>query len=724
EPVPDLPALIAAANARQPDVVLRHGTLPQHVAAVRAAAPELELRRGEMRCQQRTQILPGVLSSRMWIKQRNAAAETLLEKWAEPFSVLAANLTAGTMHLQTLIWRAWDYLIQNHPHDSICGCSIDQVHKEMDVRFDWVEQIGEEVTRQSLTAIAGAVDTASVGTSRPAVPVVVFNPVAGPRTDLVNARAQLPGSLERFTITDEVGQPVPFQILRQYVREYGTMEIGRAEAVSMISTVESGHIMGHPIQEMHIERGRGQDESDLALVDVTLLEGGEPDAEDVRRTTETISAWLHEESVQRYRVRLHFATTVELLFVARDVPGHGYRTFAICPADTSPASGPPQAATTIENEFFVVEADPTTGTFDLTDKSSDTIFRGLNHFVDGGDRGDEYNYCAPEADRLVDTPAGQPAIRLVESGPARQTLQIEMVYRLPTSLTADRSARADESVELPIVTHVSLSPGLRRVDVRTTVDNQAKDHRLRAHFPTPIHTDFSHAEGHFDVVARPVDLPANAADWVEQPAPTHHQRTFVDANDGQQGLLVINKGLPEYEVFREETGVTVALTLLRCVEWLSRDDLVTRPHHAGPGLSTPGAQCPGRHVFEYALLPHAGEWRTCFQEAHAFNAPLRAALTSVHDGPLRPASSFVTVEPNTVVISTVKAAEAGDGLIVRVYNVGEEAVEGRLRLWRPFKRATLVNLNEEELEDLEVPGESEEIKLAMRGKQIVSVKFT
>jgi alpha-mannosidase len=78
-----------------------------------------------------------------------------------------------------------------------------------------------------------------------------------------------------------------------------------------------------------------------------------------------------------------------------------------------------------------------------------------------------------------------------------------------------------------------------------------------------------------------------------------------------------------------------------------------------------------------------------------------------------------------MVISAVKAAESGDGLIVRVYNIGDESVEGRLRLWRPFRRATLVNLNEEEEVGTQraVPL-PREIGFPMRGKQIATVKFT
>ncbi|MBN1580908.1 MAG: alpha-mannosidase, partial [Anaerolineae bacterium] len=139
EPMPELPALLAAADAALPEVDVRHGTLPQFIAAVRAANPgrlgstALETRSGEMRSGAKAPLLPGVLSARMWIKQRNAASETLLTAWAEPAAALA-ELTGAPLDLHAqsaLVRQAWHYLLQNHPHDSICGCSIDQVHKEM-----------------------------------------------------------------------------------------------------------------------------------------------------------------------------------------------------------------------------------------------------------------------------------------------------------------------------------------------------------------------------------------------------------------------------------------------------------------------------------------------------------------------------------------------------------------------------------------------------------------
>jgi alpha-mannosidase len=751
EPMPKLPALIRYANERLDNAQLIHSSLPQYIEAVKQSLDfELQTIHGELRSSKRHPILSGVLSARMWIKQRNAACQMLLERWAEPFSAFAQfqisgsrlqadeaqphNLKPGTWNLQPFIQQAWRYLLQNHPHDSICGCSVDQVHKEMEVRFDWVDQIGEEVTKQSLATLASEVNTAGPGQRS----LVVFNPIAGPRTDIVTAEVQVPGSLEDFVLVDGAGREIPYQVLGHSNAEFASLDLDREGLLSMMNMVENGRIQGMAVQEVHIEVEEGK-----AHLDITLTEHGRPDLALVERSMQKVRALLADEAVRRYKVRVHLATAVDFCFVAEDVPGHGYKTYLIkskiqsskskvqmsnVKRQTSnfqlPTSNLQLPTPSIENEFFLIVPDPGDGTLRITDKATGLAFQGLNRFVDGGDRGDEYNYCRPENDLVVNGPAAAPTISVIEAGPARRTLEIEMTYRLPASLAEDRSSRSEETVEVPIKTRISLYPGVRRTDFTTTIENHAKDHRLRVHFPTPIQTDCSNAEGHFDVIRRPLDLPQDTAGWIEQPVPTHPQRTFVDVNDGEKGLMVINKGLPEYEVLKGAPGegVTVALTLLRSVGWLSRDDLHCRRGHAGPAVETPAAQCLGKHTFEYALVPHSGGWETCFEQAHAFNVPLRAIPTGVHSGQLPSQLSFVQIEPASLVISAIKQAEGGEGLIVRFYNISAEEVKGRLRVCRPFARATLVNLNEEELEELR-GNEGTELELSVRGKQIVTVKF-
>ena len=91
------------------------------------------------------------------------------------------------------------------------------------------------------------------------------------------------------------------------------------------------------------------------------------------------------------------------------------------------------------------------------------------------------------------------------------------------------------------------------------------------------------------------------------PSPTQFQRNFVGINDNKKGLVIFNKGLPEYEATPDGT---IALTLLRSVGWLSQDDLSSRERLAGPKIPVPDAQCMGEHIFEYAIVTQsASYWR-------------------------------------------------------------------------------------------------------------------
>ncbi|HEX6816781.1 MAG TPA: glycosyl hydrolase-related protein, partial [Ktedonobacterales bacterium] len=163
----------------------------------------------------------------------------------------------------------------------------------------------------------------------------------------------------------------------------------------------------------------------------------------------------------------------------------------------------------------------------------------------------------------------------------------------------------------------------------------------------------------------------------------------------------------------------------------SREDLSTRRGHAGPMLNTPEGQGIGRHVFDYALVPHAGTWQAedalTLRQAQEFEELMRAVVTEQHDGPLGDVWSFVHVAPASLVMSAIKRAERGDGLVVRVYNPLPETTRAEVILARPFADVSLVNLNEEPV------AEGDASKLArilstgvhvdIRGGQIVTLLF-
>jgi alpha-mannosidase len=297
-----------------------------------------------------------------------------------------------------------------------------------------------------------------------------------------------------------------------------------------------------------------------------------------------------------------------------------------------------------------------------------------------------------------------------------------MNYCLPAQLAEDRFARSEETVEEQIVTTVSLYPNVRRIDFRTQVENRARDHRLRVEFFAPLVTACAHADQAFDVVTRSLDVPTNTDDWIEQPRPEAPMQNFVSVSDGKIGMTLAVRGIMEYEGKKGTEGTSLALTLLRCTGWLSRNDLTTRHNHAGPALETPGAQEIGTHKFDYALAPHPGDWHNPFSQAFAFAAPMRAVTTDAHLGTLASTASFIEVSPNEFVISAIKPGEDGNGIIMRGYNIGEEMIEVTLRVWCDFARTWRVNLNEEELAPVKSI-DRREVRLHVRAREIVTLRF-
>ncbi|MDD3236706.1 MAG: glycoside hydrolase family 38 C-terminal domain-containing protein [Candidatus Gastranaerophilales bacterium] len=87
-----------------------------------------------------TFILPGVYSSRIYLKQQNAKLQWALCRISEPLQALE-NCLKLQHDRQSQIDYAYKLLIKNHAHDSIYGCSVDDVHRENMTRFENVSQV-------------------------------------------------------------------------------------------------------------------------------------------------------------------------------------------------------------------------------------------------------------------------------------------------------------------------------------------------------------------------------------------------------------------------------------------------------------------------------------------------------------------------------------------------------------------------------------------------------
>jgi len=741
----DISKAIMAALGNLDGDELIHSTLPDYLAAVQATVDgeTLPVIRGELRSCKRHHLLPGVLSTRMWIKQRNRACETLLEKWAEPFSTFASFMAVDRVSQAivrcpaSILREAWRLLMQCHPHDSICGCSIDQVHEEMKPRFDQVEQIGEEITRQRLEALAGAIHTGD-GSSAAGdqLSIVVFNPSPFRRTDVVEVEVESERPLDLF---DERGNLVPCQIQGLGARELIHIQMTPKQLQDMLSNVHDGRVMGMSILGL-----KAQQQGEAVYLTATVSETRPPNLEAWRRALAEINALASNPAVRTFRVRATSPDTTRLAFSALDVPGLGWKTYYLRPrsGETAPAHLPPLARlllplaklpfvqrlaapsnkarprARIENDLLMAEV-AGDGTITVTDKISGAVYRGLNRFVDSGDCGDEYNYAPPRTDRI--TVARLRDVTLAR-GPVRQTLTLHLALTTPASLAPDRQSRSKEMTVIPITSHVTLAEGVARVDIHTIVENTARDHRLRVHFPAPFTAGHAEHDGHFEIVKRPVGIPPFDESWIEQPRPEVPQRSFTSISDGRARLTVANRGLPEVEVLKNALGhAEIALTLLRCVGWLSREGFSTRQGHAGPSMEAPAAQMLGTWAFDYSIILERDAFRS-YRQAYAFEAPLRAIVTDGHDGLLPAQGAFVEVTPAEFMVSAIKTAEDGRGWLVRGYNLTGQDITVTLRPWRPFTRVERVNLAEEKVAELE-PAEDGTVIFPVRGYEIASIMF-
>ncbi|MCL4489615.1 MAG: glycosyl hydrolase-related protein [Chloroflexi bacterium] len=711
-PQSELPRIIAYLNTHLGGYRVKHSSVQDYVSALSSGTTTLPTIQGELRGS-RYQALPtAVLSTRVYLKKANHRAQRLLECYAEPLSALASAL--GSAYPAAELREAWRLLLHNHAHDSICGCGIDPVHREMTSRFDQVEQIGQGLVDRSVDAVADRVDTASCAPGQ--TPLLEFNCLARPRSEVTQVTVRLPELSKAFSVIDSEGREGVTQIVASRRETYDWIP-GRTSAGQV---AEMFGLWREYLSEMHrvdIRRHEWLRTGDQ--VELRLLVG------DRRVRSDLAVEKLMEQAKQlpaETPVRLTVTSqAVDLVFQA-SVPALGY---AVCrvEARADPGETPPSLARgerAIENEHLrvLVESD---GSLTVRHKATSREFRGLHRFEDAGDAGDTYDFCP--ALRLGGPMllSSAPAVALIEDGPLQAAMQIQCNFDVPEALAADRQTRSTRRVALPVTSIIRLRAGSPIVEITTTLENQARDHRLRLRFPTGISSEFVHADGHMAIVSRSVALPPGI-DWAQPPTGLKHHRNWFSVDDDASGLAILSEGLHEHEALEEE-GVTLALTLLRSVGWLSRGDLGNRTGHAGPALPTPDAQCLNSHCFRYGILPYPGRASRTYlpQLAAAFDVPLFGGPMPVHQGTLPPRQGFVSLEPDELVLSAIKKSETGDRLVVRFYNVSGSRVRGHIRFGFALAQVWQATAGEQPLRQMDLEAGGTGIEMQAEGNEIVTL---
>ena len=502
EPDPRLPEWLALLRERFPEVEFIHSTPERYLERLRQVVRKPRTVHGELREPSKIRagnwLLNGVLSSRIHLKQRNAACQTLLERWAEPVASLAA-IFAGQPYPRPYLSTAWRYLLQNHPHDSICGCSIDQVHQDMLYRFDQARLIADETAAEAIEALTAGIGVAT-GTPGEQL-LVLFNPSPAPLEGTVLVDLELPA--EPITPHRALHDPN-----RYFVYVYD--------------------VEGRPVPVQLCDLG-------LSEPRWTCPRRGTPIGYNVDRFTVAM------------RVQIPPCGYASYTYERSEAPRRALGTMA-----TGPGAW--------EGRYLRVSVNPN-GSVNLLDKGTGVEYRHLLTWEDVGDIGDGWNHFSPLHDRRV-TSAGAAATVAAEcEGPLFTRLRLSWRLGVPASATPDELGRSDDEVELPITAWLDFPHDARQIACRVRVDNVARDHALRLLFPSGRSTDHFYTDQAFDLVRRPVHRP-DLGDWNEATDEMVPQQSLVAVHDAEGGLCVVSKGLPAVNV-RPDPSRTIALSLLR-----------------------------------------------------------------------------------------------------------------------------------------------------------------
>jgi hypothetical protein len=587
-PPPHLTRVIEALNeadAGRPDGYHLHlGSLGEYLR--HAPRDGLPLVRGELRSGARANVLMGVASNRVDVKQAAARAERELERRAEPLAALWFDHPARWVPVLAVAWRD---VIRNAAHDSICACSHDEVGDAVLHRYAEAFRTAAGVADRALEAAARRM--ATPGT-------VLVNPLAVPRTEVVELT--IPGPGATGTADGQV------QVLEEWPETEELITVGAADAPLVLATAVSAD---HP--GTRAVRLRDLADGDGAVLVAELLPDHPDGAAAPEEALAEVGRRCAEDPGMRVRLVLRRpAPERRALVLAGPVPAFGWSRWAPRSAD-HPVER--RGSSGLTNGLVTVEVDPVDGTWALDGH------RGLGRLVDDGDAGDTYNWCPPEEGDVVDRPA-EVTVEVTEAGPLRGRIVIRAAYEVPercerrghvpgiswaTTETYHRVGR----IRQEFTTTLEVRADEPFVRVETSWDHRARDHRVRVHLPLPRRAAFSEAECAFAVVRRALWVEGGPNEWG---VPTFPSRRFVRAG----GLTVTHEGLCEYELVGLDAEVPygvepppgttageLAITLVRATGWLSRGPMPSRPIPAGPFNRVEGPQLPGPRTARYAVQP-------------------------------------------------------------------------------------------------------------------------
>ncbi|MHA1682937.1 MAG: glycosyl hydrolase-related protein [Promethearchaeota archaeon] len=683
---PVLPDAIALWNDIEEIVedegTVQHGTLEEYIRNVKAESPRLSPFTGEIRGHRYQVSFQGVFSSFMPLKKRNFHAHDVLERYAEPLSIISRVLTSHDYsgYLET----AWKWFMKNQPHDSSWTASWSPVMEEMGTRFNWAIQNAEEVRNWALLDIYSNIIIDKQ--TKQQVEIVCFNPLEFPRKESIQLVIPTNFPLEDgFRLTDSSGK-----ILRAYFKK---RVVRNEELITVRKFVASQGSRPRFFYDLFIEP------VDVPAIGYTTLvinprlgEGGDGSAGEIPE--EVVVEHVQEQGTLK---------------------STGIRS---------------------ENEVLILEINQN-GTLKIVDKISGETYDNLNYFEDMSDVGDGYEWIPIIGDTPISSKHAKAKIEKIVDEPYLVRFRVVVDFEVPAGANEQFNWRLDDLISIPVTSIVTMYSGKNpRVDVKVSFENKARDHRMSVVFPTPLRARDVDVDGHFGLTQRRIKLP-DAGEWKVKPVPQAPQHRFINVTDysGEKGLIIANRGLAEYEaILQDDDTINLGLTLMRgFCRW------GVHINKKSPVIIEK-AQLLGKHEYEYSIIPHQGDiFKKGYAEAMSFRYPVHAEYRGEYNKyqgyfpsvkkpePFLPMSqSFFKLDPLPLVLSSIKKAERSDDIIVRFFNASKtDVIAGTLETSIKIKEVQLVDLNEMDIDgtNMKIEADVNAITMTVPPARIVTMKI-
>lgn len=652
-PNPRMKKTLEKVRERYPDIQIEESNFYKYISETESTlTKEPETCYGEQRDGRENFILPGSQSTRMDVKKYNRKMENFLERRVEP--LLCKMIALEEDKLPMAEFRmAWDLILQNHSHDSLCCANSDPSYREIITRYEKADDISREICNELEQRLIRRIH------DYPQEAVLICNPSPFERNEPItvdvivsnNRNFAEPHLFYEDTEIPAVINGVKPDMLLRYVPFSGL--VGQLSVAVFNMTIDPGNLPA----------------SGCKLLEVR---GGMP----------------HQRPVEGI----------------------------VCDANS------------LENEYLFIKVE-SDASVTVKDKRTGHIYTGLNRFMDSGETGCGFIHSEPYTDSISVSHGANISIEINENNRMKGELSISQSFEVPKALSVDKLSRNSEKSTLFLTSKIILRKGCPYLEFETDVINTAVDHRLRVCFPSDTKTTIGYAGQPYDVIERPVQ-PENVnllqEDDYEAFKGYHPMLDFCGITDGLRGAAVVGDGFTEYEILPMRN--TLCLTMIRATDRLHVGVL-----GSGSKFKIPLAQLQGKQSYRYAFIPHTGNYSNALQSVEEFRNPLYAVQKDFLEAECMPdyvpkeeilpmQSGFISLEGKAV-LSCIKPAENGDGLILRFYNPEQENISTKVIVDETYILLNVSRCRMDEMLNKPLTHEERSFVCEMRPKEIVTIRL-